>query len=93
MFPKVGQVAPLGVMTNISGPQATKGPEGGPWGHNSKFTLDIPELPKKDKKNVKGVFSCIFCWGGQGFLIYLNGAIWIKVWENLVLGRNHKPLY
>ena len=60
-------MAPRGVMTEIQGPSAAKGPKGGlkqqsshmgPSGHNLKLTLEFLELKMKSKykKGVKRFF-------------------------------------
>ena len=56
-FPKVGQVAPLGTMTDTQGATSSKeggmcskGFTGGPCGHNLNLTLDIVQLQMKRKK-------------------------------------------
>ena len=59
-FPKVGQVVPLGAITDTQGATSSKGVRGGLLGHNFNLTLDILELQMKSKKKVLGIFNGIF---------------------------------
>ena len=52
----MGQVAPLGAITDTQGAMSKKRATGGPLSHNLNFTLDILELQIKNIKKALGVF-------------------------------------
>ena len=88
-FLKVGQVVPLGAMTDTLRAMSSKG-IGVQWGHNFSLILDILELHMKGKRKKR---TRVFFYGSKwvillrGAVAFLKGSISIKSLRNPAVKR------